>query len=282
MSYQQPQPQPGPQPGPGPYGQPQQPGPYGGYPYPQQQQHQPFPGQPYGQQPQPHPGGWGGPPPMPPKKSNNALIVTLSIIGLVVFAVVARVAVNAASRGEGPASSYPDAEYRLTLPKTLLGGTYTLAEDLSNSAPQESSGSWDKSDMKNWTGVAAQYTGKGGVESGEVLTLSGFYGQIRHPEDARASLLRGASQGENVTLAVPAEEITPAGADMSLSCQVMTSDQAGTKATVPMCAWADDNTSAVVAQVGKDTVSQAPEEVDLEKVAARVLEVRDEMRRPLG
>ncbi|MFC7306302.1 hypothetical protein ACFQVC_19020 [Streptomyces monticola] len=217
----------------------------------------------------------------PPKKSRTGLIVTLSIVGFLILGAIGTIAVTAASRGEGPSDSYPEAKYRLTLPQGLLGGDYTLAKDLSGSARGDD-GTFDRSDAKNWKGVAAMYSAKGGAQAGG-LTVSGMYGQIRNPEGMRNGMMRGGGQGQNATVAVPAEEITPAGSDgLTVSCQVLTMDQGGNTTTVPMCAWADENTAAVVSEMTSATVTKAPEDIDLEQAAARALEVREQLRRPIG
>ncbi len=49
-----------------------------------------------------------------------------------------------------------------------------------------------------------------------------------------------------------------------------------------MCAWADGNTGATVAEVTTEGVSQDPSEVDLEALAQQTLKIRDEAVKPIG
>ncbi|WP_327355357.1 hypothetical protein [Streptomyces sp. NBC_01304] len=276
---QQPQPQPYGQQGPygppppqqgpyapspqGPYGPPQgpPPGAPGPFPYPQQQQ--PFP--PF----QPRP---------PKRKMHPALIAVLVLVGLGILGTVVRAATTASNRGAGPESSYPPAEHKLDLPKSLLDGDYDLGQDLSSAAPQDD-GTFSRDDMKDFTGVAAQYTGK---NPGDMLVFSGAYGRIRNQENMRESVLGGAAKGDNATLAVPPKDIVPAGSGLTVSCQVLSIDNGTAKASTPMCAWADGNTGGVVAESTAEFAKQAPEDVDLGKVAERTLQVREEMRKPIS
>ncbi|MDG4858332.1 hypothetical protein P8605_09230 [Streptomyces sp. T-3] len=206
-----------------------------------------------------------------------ALTAVLVLVGLAVLGTVARAVTQANNQGAGPDSSYPAAEYKLDLPKTLLDGDYTFAQDHSSAAPQDD-GTFSREDMKDWESVGGQYTGKDSA----ALVVVGSYGRIRNPDNMREAMMRGAEDGQNATLVVPAKDIRPAGSDLTLSCQVLTFDAGTTKTTVPMCAWADDNTAASVSEATPEIVTQDPEEVDLEKVAERALQVREEMRKPIN
>lgn len=66
-----------------------------------------------------------------------------------------------------------------------------------------------------------------------------------------------------------------------MSCQVLTSAQDGTRTTVPMCAWADENTGASVGVITPESAQQDPKSVDLAKVAESTLKVREEARQPI-
>ncbi|MDQ8702128.1 hypothetical protein RCO28_06425 [Streptomyces sp. LHD-70] len=270
-------------------------GPYGQQPpppqqFPQQQHPQPYPQQyppqqpppgPYGPgpYPPPGPGGWGGPPP-PPRKNAAAVwggigTACAIVVGLVLLSMWG----NRDSGGSSTSSdSFPPAEYKLTLPKSLLGGEYKLAADMSSKAPQDD-GTWDESYMQDFTGVAAQYTGADAA-AGKVLVVSGAYGRIKDHDRARTSMSDGAAESEGAKIAVPAEDIVTDGE--IVRCQVLTMEQAGTKASLPMCAWADDNTSATVGLVDPSTAGQAPSSIDLKEAARTTLKVRQEMRQSLN
>ncbi|MEU2713836.1 hypothetical protein [Streptomyces sp. NPDC007205] len=253
---------------PGPYGQPPQsgPGPYG-HPYPPQQ---PYPPQPYPQQPYP---GWGAPPMAPlPKKRRVGLI--LGIVGGVVTAVVVGlVLLGAAAEG-----GFPEAKNKLTLPRTLLEGKYRLAKDMSDTEGKkiesEADGAWDAEDTH---GVVGSYTVDGDAAKG-TLVISGMYGRFKNADVARRNMMKGAAQSDGATVAVPAKDFD---LDVTITCEVVTQVQMGTKITLPMCAWADGNTGATVAVVNTPLLSQNPSDVDLEALAKNTLKVRDEAVEPI-
>ncbi|MFF4686277.1 hypothetical protein [Streptomyces sp. NPDC001307] len=263
----------GPQQPPNPYAPPPQaaPGPYGSpYPPPQQQPYPPQ--QPYAQQPYP---GWGAPPMAPlPKKRRIGLI--LGIVGGVVVAIVVVLALI----GTAVESGFPEAKNKLTLPQTLLDGKYRLAQDLSGSEGKkiedEAHGAWDAKDLH---GVVGTYD-VGGDASKGTLVVSGMYGRFKNTDAARRNMMKGAAQGANAKVAVPAKDFELGG--VTISCEVVTQEQMGTKFTVPMCAWADGNTGATVATVNTPLASQSPSDIDLEAAARNTLQVRSEAVKPIG
>ncbi|MFI2348555.1 hypothetical protein ACH492_16200 [Streptomyces sp. NPDC019443] len=267
-------------PPPNPYTQPQ---------YPQRPQYPQYPQQGYAPQPQyqpPYPGtggpayGWGAPPPPPPKKNQGpkiALITMASIAGL--FAVSwfgNNVVGGGSSSGSG---SFPQAEYQLTLPETLLDGKYKLADDQSDKGQAGLAGT-SEANIRDAKATVGQYLSTS--ESG-VLVISGGYGRIKDPDEARTKILKGAGDSDGSTIAVPAKDFTPAGSEVTITCQVLTTEQTGGgTSTLPMCAWADDNTSAAVALTNVQIAKQTPEEVDLKAVAEATLKVREAARKPIG
>ncbi|MER6257513.1 hypothetical protein ABT224_39945 [Streptomyces sp. NPDC001584] len=272
---------------PGPYGSPQPPNPYGGQPYAappahqQPYQGQPYPGQPYPGQPgppQPYPGqgAWGQPPTGTPPRKNRIGMV----IGIVAGAVLVLGALGAvAARVSG--SGFPEARYRLTVPKTLVDGKYTLVQDHSATAGKEAlEGTYD-STVRDPKPAAGQYASESPKESG-ALVVSGMYGQFKDTAGARKKMLRGAAESEGASLAVAARDITPTGSDITLSCQVLTVRQSGVESSLPMCAWVDENTGATVGILSEETAQQKPGSVDLAKTAQTTLKVRAEMRQPIG
>ncbi|MEU0371483.1 hypothetical protein ABZ070_14695 [Streptomyces sp. NPDC006283] len=283
---------------PNPYGQ--QPHPYGQPQYPQQspypqqqpgypQQQAPYPQPGYGQQ-QPYPGaggGWGNPlpyaPPVPPPKRKNRTGLTISLaFGLVALILGLAWFGNRDSGSPGGGeSSFPAAEYRLTAPETLLDGTYELADDQSAERQKQlESSTVDESNIRDPKATVAQYTS---ASEGGVLVISGMHGRIKDPDTARESILRGAAGADGSALAVPAKDFTPAGSEVTITCQVVTMDQTGGgTAPLPICAWADDNTNASVTLVTDGTAKKSPEAIDLESAAATAAKVREEIRRPLN
>ncbi|WP_328865410.1 hypothetical protein OG892_27860 [Streptomyces sp. NBC_00341] len=291
---------PPPQPPQGPYGAPQ--GPYG--PPPQPPQSNPYgpqapyapqtPYAPYGQQapygpqsaPGPQPFGYPQGPPQPfgfpqgppPRKNRTGLIVGITVGALVVAGGIVFGVATLADVGESVAGrGFPAAEYELTAPKKLLDGEYTLLKDSSSTDGREIEEADDPS-IRDAKAVVTQYTSS----AGGTLVVSGLWGRIKGPEFTRDKILEGATQTDGMTIAVPAREFTPEGYGITVSCQVVRSEQGGITSTLPMCAWGDGNTAAFVAVVTPESASQAPEKADLEKAALDTAKVRAESRKPIG
>ncbi|MDT0474691.1 hypothetical protein RM863_21450 [Streptomyces sp. DSM 41014] len=263
-----------PPPGPGPYAQ--QPPQQGPYPPPPGQQ--PYGAGPYPQQQPPY--GWGAPMAPPPKKRRTGLI--LGIVGGVVGLVVVGVVVLAMIGSKVVNSGFPEAEFVLALPKTLVDESYQLSEDLSRSEGQkivdEADGSWDA----KVDGAAVGRYSLGGDETKGTLVVSGMYGRFKNTDLARKNMMKGAAQGAGAKVAVPPKDFHPEGADgLTVTCEVLTQTQAGTELTLPICGWADENTGASIAEVTADTVVKDPADIDLAKAAATTLKVRSEIRKAI-
>ncbi|MGW1594605.1 hypothetical protein [Streptomyces sp. NPDC002343] len=262
-----------PPPYPGPYGQqpPQAaPGPYGS-PYPQQA---PYPQQqPYSPQ-QPYP-GWGVPPLAPPPRKRRVGLV-LGIVGGVVTVVVAGLVVL----GLVADSGFPAARNKLVLPHGLLGGEYTLAEDLSGTEGKgiedEADGAWDAKDVHATVGRYAPP----GDDGRAMLLVSGMYGRLKNTSAIRRGLLKGAAEADGVTVERPATDVTPSGAPTPVSCQVLRQKSATVTLIYGVCAWADGNTAAVAGKIDRSV--RDPADVDLEEAARTTLRIRSEMLRPAG
>ncbi|ORT61378.1 hypothetical protein [Streptomyces sp. CB03238] len=258
---------PGPYPGgqPGPYGA--QPGPYGAQPgFPQQ-----YPGQ---------PGPYGGPiPPQPPRKKRTGLVIGI-VAGSLVLLGCLGYGVKMVIDGAGDDTPFPEATHKLTVPKTLLDGEYTLAQDMSGTEGKKVLEDTYDPNVRTGGAAVAQYTAQkdGGLKA---LVVSGYYGQIKNPDVQRRSLLRGAGTAQNAKIETPAKDVTPAGSDVKVECEVLTNTEAGNEVTFPMCAWADGNTAAGVAVVDAANVGQKPEDIDLAAAAELTLKVRSEIRQPL-
>ncbi|WP_405783242.1 hypothetical protein OG512_30540 [Streptomyces sp. NBC_01378] len=277
--------QPGPygppqQPGqPGPYGQPGQQGPYG---QPGQQGPYGQPGQPGPYAQQPYPGGapypgWGGAPMGPPPKKRRVGMILGIVGGALAVVVIGIVAV--AMLGSEVDKSFPKAEYKLTIPKTVLDGRYTLTQDLSDTQGKqiedEADGAWDARDTKAAVG---QYAATDPAKKNAGVVISGMYGRFKNTDLARKNMMKGAAKSDGAEVAVPAKDFEPAGSDVTITCQVLTKQQA----TIPMCAWADGNTGATVAEITPEIALQDPSEVDLDAAAATAAKIRSEIRKPIG
>ncbi|MGW7435302.1 hypothetical protein [Streptomyces sp. NPDC054849] len=218
----------------------------------------------------------------PPRKKRTGMVIgivagSLVALGALGFGVNLLTDAGSVTSGAG----FPEARYRLTVPQTLMTGKYQLAQDLSDTEGKKAlKGSYD-SNIRNPKPVVAQYTSDV-ASGGSALVISGMYGQFKDPEGARKKMLSGAQDAQGASLAVPARDITPTGSDVTLSCQVLTMRNGGVESSLPMCAWADDNTAASVAVLTPETAQQKPGAVDLAKVAETTLTVRTESRQPIG
>nr|WSY51817.1 hypothetical protein OG999_17905 [Streptomyces sp. NBC_00886] len=81
-----------------------------------------------------------------------------------------------------------------------------------------------------------------------------------------------------MTVLVPPKDVTPSGSDAGISCEIVTDRSAGRAYTDPACAWADGNTSALVAEV---TFGGPGADLDLKSAAGTVLGVRSEVPTPI-
>ncbi|WP_318207926.1 hypothetical protein [Streptomyces sp. SJL17-1] len=266
----------------GPVPPPQQPGPYGapqGFPPPGHPQ-QAYP--PHGVPPQypagpaPGPGGWGQPPMgPPPKKKLGAGAIVAIVVGSLV--VVGGIGYGVKAGLDGVTGPFPAATHKLVVPQTVLGGDYTLVSDLSDTQGKEIEDTPDFT-VKDATAAVGQYSGK----DESVLVLSGLYGQIKSPGSTRSSILKGAATDKGSTLVVKPRDFTPAGYDVTVSCQVTTSKDGLSATTLPMCAWGDENTAAAVALVGAGEATADPKDIDLAELAEKTAKIRAEIRKPIA
>lgn len=276
----------------GPYGPPPPQNPYGPPPVapgavPQQQ--------PYGypQQPPPPPqqGGWGQPGipggggpamggwppagPQPPRRRRTGLIVGITVGAVLAAGGIVYGVTQLADKGSDLV--YPKAEYQLTVQKKLLDGEFGLGQDLSETEGKEIEDTPDPS-IRNAEAVVAHYTSaKGGA-----LVLSGMYGRLASPGFMRGEIMKGAAEADGAKLIVPPKEFRPEGYDITIECQVVQSKEAGGAVNIPMCAWGDDNTAAMVALIRPESVLKDAKSVDLASAAAETAKVREEARKPIG
>ncbi|MGW7075300.1 hypothetical protein [Streptomyces sp. NPDC054866] len=212
----------------------------------------------------------------PPRHSTGKI---LAVVGAGVGALVVAIA-GFAVFGDG--AGFPEAKYRLRVPAEMVGGTFALSTDLSDTTGRQMvEENRSRSNVRDPTGVVGGYMGQG-EQDGSRLVVSGMYGRFKDPALSRTYMMEGAAEAPGATVAVPAHDITPEGSGMTLRCQVLTSEQDGVRSNVPMCAWGDANTGASVGLITDENVSQDPEDVDLVEVARITLAVREEMREPIG
>lgn len=93
--------------------------------------------------------------------------------------------------------------------------------------------------------------------------------------------MEGASSADTEVV-VAAEEFRPEGYDITVECQVVRSTGGGVTDTMPMCAWGDGNTAAMVAVIRPADVGKDPASLDLAAIAEETARIRVETRRPIG
>nr|WSZ14634.1 hypothetical protein OH837_15525 [Streptomyces canus] len=259
-----------------PYGQQPPQGPYAPGPYGQPQP-QPSYGTPYPQQPAGY--GWGVPPVAPPPPPKRRLGLVFGILGGFLAVSVVGYAMNGSKLGDG---GFPEAEYRLSLPRTLVDNHYELTRDVSETEgrklKEEAAGSWDV----KLAGVAYGHYSPGGDEAKGELVVMGLYGRFKDPAWSRNDMMKGGGDGERAEVVVAPKDFHPVGSGgITISCEVSTRTDSGVKVTLPLCGWVDANTSGAVFEVTNTATTDDPSDVDLDKLAATTLQIRSEMRKPI-
>ncbi|MFE9130636.1 hypothetical protein ACFYOF_35340 [Streptomyces sp. NPDC007148] len=206
----------------------------------------------------------------PPKKSRVGLVI--GIAGGV-FVVILAIPLTLVMIGVKTESGFPEANFALTLPRTLLDGRYELTKDLSDflgrKIEKDSKGIWD---AKITHGVVGRYSLGGDLTRGALL-ISGLYGRLKNMDETRFNALKRDGEAAGVTVAVPPKDVAPPGAAVRISCEVLSRKQPSLTITYPVCAWADGNTSALVAEM---TFGTANAGLDLKSAARTTLQVRSE------
>lgn len=231
---------------------------------------------------------WVPPPPPPPRRSPARLITAVIVAAVLVVCGVVVWASNIVQDHNSvtPPSAAPDTStpsvgpsYQLSVPETLLGGTYTLSANL-GSAIQEQLDK-QKVPMDGMHTAGGQYR-KGAGTTADVLTVWGAYGQIPSPAALRAQLLAGA-EGTKLGLAVGTKDYQATGSDRTFSCEVLTvPTTTGRSLTMPICVWDDDNVAVLVTHTSHTIVLEKPSAVDLQAVADLADKVVNEVRVPIG
>jgi hypothetical protein len=220
---------------------------------------------------------WGATPPAPPEKSRVGLIAR--IIGGVLLLIVALLTTLALG-GKKLENSYPRAEYVLTVPGALVDGRYKLTRDDSTTMGRTLASGWRHSwDAKAVHGIAAVYhADKDHGDQGN-LDVTAMYGRFRNTAEVRTHVLAGNSASTTqAKVLVPPKEVTPSGSRIRVDCEVVQRTWAN-RATLayPVCAWADGNTWARVADMTYATIMN----IDLKTAARTTLRIRSEMMKPI-
>ncbi|CAL9525445.1 hypothetical protein [Streptomyces sp. enrichment culture] len=238
------------------------------------------------------PGPYGGPPAPPPNKSNKVVALVLGAVLVMALAVGGTLLFvggddSGDDKAEAKKSQQPADDpqpsgsadeptptptrtrYELAFPKTLEGGKYRLRDDLSDSVDTGKTG--EEAHLGSYSNAA---------DTSRLLYGSATGEDYGNPEFSKNQMMNGMESGATMDVAVKRRDITPAGAEDPLTCEVLVKKQQGRRLTIPVCAWSDPGTAAYVANDSLDTYSVDPEDVDLEAWAERVDAIRDEVRTP--
>lgn len=180
----------------------------------------------------------------------------------------------------GTDGDFPEARYRLSLPKTLLGGEYELEQDFSDS-PQDSFEQHAESALGGLDVrvAVAIYTP---ADRGGQLNVSGMYGRFKDADDARDTMLTDAADPDGLSVARAPKDFRPSGSDVTVTCQVIAKEDLNMRVIMPMCAWNDGNTGALIGEIDPAVSSRDAKDVDLAGLAERTLRIRAELRQPIG
>ncbi|WP_241691404.1 hypothetical protein [Streptomyces sp. GZWMJZ-114] len=228
---------------------------------------------------------FGDPAPAPPRKSRRTLFLGIGAGAAVLVVVGALLAFRGGGGDSDPDAGFPQVHQRLAPPAALLDGAYTRDQDLSqNEGAKINTEARGARDVRDASAVVVTYVGEPADGGGGSLVVSGFNGRIRNPGDTRAAMLKGAAGAKGAELLAPAKSFGGAeGAakgNGAVSCQTMSTTQGSVTVVFPMCAWADDNTAATVAEITPKSVAAKAADVDLAAAAKRVAQVRAEMTKP--
>ncbi|WP_050776872.1 hypothetical protein [Streptomyces sp. SPB074] len=228
---------------------------------------------------------FGDPEPAPARGSRRNLFLGIGA-GVAVLAVLGAVLLTrGGGGGSDPDAGFPEVHQRLAPPATLLDGAYTRDQDLSrNEGAKINTEARGARDVRDATAVVVTYVGKPGDGGGGSLVVSGFNGRIREPDATRAAMLKGAASAKGAELLAPAKGFGGAkGATKGntvVSCQTMSTTQGSVTVVFPMCAWADGNTAATIAEITPKSVAAKAADIDLAAAAKRAGQVRAEMTKP--
>ncbi|MFJ4437184.1 hypothetical protein [Streptomyces sp. NPDC088923] len=225
---------------------------------------------------------FGDPAPERPRKSKRPLFLGVGAGVALLVVVGAVLATRGGGGGSDPDAGFPQVHQRLAPPAALLDGAYTRDQDLSrNEGAKINTEARGARDVRDASAVVVTYVGGAADGGGGSLVVSGFNGRIREPGDTRAAMLKGAAGAKGAKLLAPAKSFGgDAEAKTGVSCQTMSTTQGSVTVVFPMCAWADDNTAATVAEITPKSVAAKTADVDLAAAAKRVAQVRSEMTKP--
>ncbi|GHJ91547.1 hypothetical protein SNE510_10660 [Streptomyces sp. NE5-10] len=204
--------------------------------------------------------GAGGPVPVPaPRRKGRPGLVAVAVAGVLLAAgTVGYALYEPPPEAKGP--SLPEATHMLVMPASMLGGAYRLTSE--TPPPVDRTGDAPEEETHH---LSAAYDGSDGAAF-RGLEAVGVFGRLKDPKARREAYLALAT-GDRVI--EPRQEFRLPGSGVELSCEmVVVSDSSTTR-----CAWADDNTAAVV--------SFSPATVNLDLAAKETRRIHQAMRTPV-
>ncbi|MFG2298559.1 hypothetical protein [Streptomyces sp. NPDC048603] len=186
------------------------------------------------------------------------------------------------------APAAPAAPYRLSLPPSLLGGTY---KDSDPSEPDENLADGVSAWVDQPVSVRATYDGPNYPKKnyGPFIAINGVHGTVLAPAPAREEFLRlldhsRKSEPPAKTVIGP-KTIVPAGSSEPLSCRVVErAHTTGDDFTVvgPECSWADASAIVNISESTDPTQPIRASDIGLAAFATKVATIRNEIRAPLS
>ncbi|MFJ9853768.1 hypothetical protein [Streptomyces sp. NPDC101150] len=177
--------------------------------------------------------------------------------------------------GGGAAKPSAGPKYRITVPKSLVGGEYALTKDISQQA--DSQVPHNGTNAHGIRTVGGQYTA--GTKS---LVMMGMYGTIDDADEGVEHMIGGMKDSPGAEVGVPEKKFTPSGGGKPLTCGVDVKNQAGQKVTFSFCVWGTSSTTASVALVDAADPAKDPKSVDLQALADTASKIRDEVQVPVS
>ncbi|WP_157878569.1 hypothetical protein [Streptomyces chattanoogensis] len=198
-----------------------------------------------------------------------------AIVGVLVIGRVASAAISAGGGGGGAGKPSAGPKYKITVPKSLVGGEYTLAENISQQA--DSQVPHDGANSHGVRTVGGQYTA-----GTKTLVMIGMYGTIDDADTSVDHMIEGMTNAPGAEVGVPEKKFTPSGGGKPLTCGVDMKNQAGQKVTFPFCVWGTSSTTANVALVDAADPAKDPKSIDLQALADTASKIRDEVQVPVS
>lgn len=173
--------------------------------------------------------------------------------------------------------------YRMTMPKAILGGTFTESD---HAEPDQNIASALSGQVENGVTAFATYqpANRKSDTEGTVVAVIGVYGTVLSPVTAREEFLKFAESRSvtgdvQTTVIIGPRTFTPGSSSEPVSCRIVRKTDSTGTSWQPGCSWAD---GSAVARVSESVDPRdSPADYDLEALAAKTATVRNEVRTPV-